>query len=154
MPYSRLYRRVYRYLRPPPGHQSCKTQSTIPSYQAEHWPCFTMSVYCAIHQNKQMHIDVHTNRPAPGYTVIKCLTWNSKVSSNSGSSWFWAAVRVRCSAQSAGTPCSSRTTYGSMTSPFAPDPRGLGRLWALMTCTVEHKAEFITWSKQLWNCQM
>ncbi len=64
------------------------------------------------------------------------LTWNSKVSSNSGSSWFWAAVRVLCSVQSAGTPCSSSTTYGSMTSPLAPEPCGLGRLWALMTFTL------------------
>ena len=68
------------------------------------------------------------------------LTWNSKVSSNSGSSWFWAAVRVLCSAQSAGTPCSSRTTYGSITSPLAPEPWGLGRLWALITCTGKHSS--------------
>lgn len=40
-----------------------------------------------------------------------------------------------------------------MTSPLAPDPRGLGKLWALITYTVDHKeVNFINesaWKKTL-----
>lgn len=97
------------------------------------------------HQNYLHLLNVITMRSDIYIFIYLCLrlTWNSKVSSNMGSSWFWAAVRVRCSAQSAGTPCSSSTTYGSMTSPLAPDPWGLGRLWALITCSTKHRATHV-----------
>ena len=52
---------------------------------------------------------------------------NSQVSSKTGLRPQLWTVRVRCSAQSVAAPNTSIKTYGSMTLPFEPAPRGFGR---------------------------